>query len=51
MIQKYELDSHCSSVVGGLYIIRDSVYQHLLATVSWQHISAAMSPLLKKFGV
>lgn len=33
----------CPSAVGGLFIIHDSAYQHLLATACWQHISAAMS--------
>lgn len=51
MKQKFELDSHCPSAVGGLFIIHDSVYQHRLATVSWQHISGAMSQLVKKFDV
>ena len=51
MIQKVELDSRCPSAAGGLFIIHDSVYRHLLAADSWQRISAAMSLSFKKFDV
>ena len=51
MIQKVELDSRHPSAVGGLFIIHDSVYRHLLAADSWQRISAAMSLSFKKFDV